>query len=121
MDLVRDLLDNQLVDRNQQRIGRIDGIVLELRDGRPPRVLAMEVGFATAARRVHPRFGALVRKLAVRWLPVSMRPVRLSPRLFRDIGVDVEIDIDASTDRRLLRLEKWLRTHVVGRLPGGGE
>jgi hypothetical protein len=121
MDLIRDLLDNQLVDRRQRAIGRVDGIIIELRDGRPPRIAAMEVGIVTACRRVHPRLGRIVRQLALRWSPVPMRPVRLSPGLFRDIGIDVELDVDADEDRRLLRLEKWLRTHVLSRLPGGGK
>jgi len=54
-------------------------------------------------------------------LPVPVRPTRYSPRLCRDIGVDVKLDVDAQSDPRLLRLEKWLRRHVVERIPGAGE
>ncbi|MEH2463692.1 hypothetical protein [Nostoc sp.] len=32
MDVIRDVLDNQLVDRNQRKMGKVDGIVMELRD-----------------------------------------------------------------------------------------
>ena len=38
MDLVRDLLDRQLTDRSGRNLGRVDGVVLELRANRPPRV-----------------------------------------------------------------------------------
>jgi hypothetical protein len=48
-----------------------------------------------------------------------MRPMRFSTQLFRDIGVDVELDVDAHADPHLLRLEKWLRRHVIERIPGG--
>jgi hypothetical protein len=120
MDLARDLLDKLVVDRQDRPIGRVDGLVLEVRANRPPRVAAMEVGLVTAARRLHPRLGRWVRALAVRWSPVPMTPVRLSPLLFRDIGVDIELDVDAKHDRKLLRLEKWLQHHIIERLPGGG-
>jgi hypothetical protein len=120
MDLVRDLLDIRLMDRRQRSIGRVDGVRLELRPGAAPRVAAMEIGVATAAHRVHPRIGRWVRQLARRWSPVPLGPVRLPLTLMRDVGVDVELDVDAESDRRLLRLEKWLRRHVIARIPGGG-
>jgi hypothetical protein len=120
MDLARDLLDMRLVDRRQRSIGRVDGVRLEMRPGSPPRVAAIEIGLVTAAHRVHPRIGRWIRLLARRWSPVPLRPVRLPLELFRDVGVDIELDVDASTDRRLLRLEKWLRRHVIARVPGGG-
>jgi hypothetical protein len=118
IDLVRDLLDIQLKDRTGRRIGRVDGIVLEVRDGRPPRVAAMEVGVLAFARRVHPRLARLLRFIALRWLPVSLRSVYFPLTLFRDVGVDVALDVDAMSDRRQLRLEKWLSRHLVQRLPG---
>jgi hypothetical protein len=79
----------------------------------------MEVGVVTAAHRLHPALGRWIRALAIRWSPVPMTPIRLSPLLVRDIGVDVELDLDAIEDPKFLRVEKWLRRHVVGRLPGG--
>src|SRR5437762_7806215 len=68
MDLVRDLLDAQLVDRQDRQIGRVDGVLLEVRDGEPPRVAAMEVGAITLARRLHPALGRWLRRFAIRWL-----------------------------------------------------
>jgi hypothetical protein len=35
MDVIRDVLDNQIVDRNQRKMGKVDGIVIECRDGEP--------------------------------------------------------------------------------------
>jgi hypothetical protein len=119
LDLVRDLLDAGLVDRSGRRIGRVDGVILQLRPGRPPRVAAMEVGAVTLARRLHPRLGRWLRAFAIRRLPVSWRPVRLPVTLVRHLGVHVALDLDANADRRLLRLERWLSRHIVQRLPGG--
>ncbi len=119
MHLVRDILDTQLVDREGQGLGRVDGILLRLRDGAPPRFVAMEVGAVTLARRIHPAVARVVRWLVRRVAPVRVRAVRYAPQLIRDVGVDVEIDVVASDDPRLLRVEKWLSRHVVARIPGG--
>lgn len=119
MDLVRDVLDIRLVDRNGQGLGRVDDVVLRLRDGRRPAFVAMEVGAVTLARRVHPRVARIVSWIARRLSPVRLRAVRYPPQLCRDIGVDIELDVAASDDPRLLQFEKWLRRHIVARLPGG--
>jgi len=55
MDLLRDILDKQIIDRDLTSLGRVDGIVLELRDNAPPRIDAIELGFAVLARRLGPR------------------------------------------------------------------
>jgi hypothetical protein len=118
MDLVRDLLDVQLVDQNKRKIGRVDGVLIEVRDGAPPLVVAMEVGPLTLLRRLHPALARWLRALAVRWLPVSLRSVQLPLTLFQDVGEDIQLRIDAKADRRQLRFEKWLSRTVVGPMPG---
>ena len=118
MDLVRDLLDTQLVDANKRKIGRVDGVLIEVRDGAPPIVTAMEVGPLTLFRRLNPRFSRWLRALAVRWLPVSLRSVQLPLTLFQDVGEDIQLRVDATADRSQLRLEKWLSRRVVEPLPG---
>ena len=117
MDLVRDLLDAQLVDKHGRNIGRVDGIVLEIRQGRPPRVAAMEIGAMTLARRLHVErwFRAVVSRIS----PVPIEPVTLPLETFKDVGVDIELDVDADSDPKLLRLEKWLKRHVISKIPGG--
>ena len=119
MDLARDLLDVQLIDPQQRPIGRVDGILLELRDGEPPRIAAIEVGALTALRRVHPSLARCVRGLVLRWLGVSWRPVRIRLEHWGRVGVDIEIRVGERTERRMLRLEQWLASRVVQRLPGG--
>ncbi|HZP47771.1 MAG TPA: hypothetical protein VFB07_04520 [Vicinamibacterales bacterium] len=118
MDLVRDVLDVRLVDRNGQGLGRVDSIVLRLRDNGPPQFVAMEVGLTAAARRLPKPIEFLARWLA-RTLRPRLQTVRYGPTLFRDIGVDIELDVSAADDPRLLRFEKWLSRHVVSRMPGG--
>jgi len=120
MKLVRDVLDKRLMDRHDRPLGRVDSIVLSVGDDDgPPRVVYIEAGIVTAARRLHPVLGRWLRRMGARWSPVSLAPIRLSPSLFRDIDVDIELDVDAESDRRLLRVEKWL-ARIVARLPGAG-
>ena len=109
MDLIRDVLDNQIVDRNQRRLGKIDGIIVEFRDGKPPLLVAVETGWVTKARRIHERLG--------RWLwRRGSRPYRIPWTKIRDVGTDVEFAIDAQ-ETPLLRTENRLRK-VLTRIPG---
>jgi sporulation protein YlmC with PRC-barrel domain len=63
MDLVRDLLDEKVVDRHGREMGRVDDITLEIRDGAPPLVSAIELGPSVIARRLHPALGRWVTAL----------------------------------------------------------
>lgn len=59
MHLVRDLLDKPIRDRNGREMGRVDGVVLSLGSGKPPRVVAVEIGPAVLADRVFVGLGAI--------------------------------------------------------------
>ena len=110
MDLVRDILDARLLDRHERSIGRVDGVVLEIREQQPPRVVALCVGARTLAHRLHPRLA--------RWF--RSEPVRIPLHTIRDIGVDIEVSLDAAREPDLLRWEKWLVRRVIAKIPGGG-
>jgi len=118
MELARDLLDKQVVDREETKIGKVDGIVVELRDGRPPRVAAVELGSVALARRLGRRPGRWVSRLAERLGgPRHAEPHRIPWTKVRDIGVDIEFDIDVRRTR-IFAWQDWLREHVVCRIPG---
>ena len=53
MDLVRDILDKAVVDRQGREIGRADSVVLALGGG-APRVARIEVGLAVLVERMWP-------------------------------------------------------------------
>ena len=119
MDLIRDILDKQLVDRNEGRLGRVDSIVAELREGAPPRVVQFELGFVPLARRVslrieslamalHKRFG--VRRSARYGIPWSS----VTDVTIHHIQVDVIADETVAHD-----WEHWLRRNFAKRLGGG--
>jgi hypothetical protein len=109
MNLIREVLDNQLVDRNRRRLGKIDGIVAEFRPGRPPRLKCIETGWSAKARRIHPRLAEWIR----RW---ASAPFRIEWKAIRDVGVDVEVALEAR-ETPLLRTENRLRRFLT-RIPG---
>lgn len=118
MDLVRDVLDKQVVDRNQTKMGKVDGIVLELREGEPPRVAFAELGAVALARRIGPRIGRWVSRTAARLGGERHRePFRIPWRKVRDVGIDVEVDIDVN-ETRVFDWQNWLRDRVIARIPG---
>ena len=107
MRLIRDVLDNQLVDRKKVKIGKADGIVIEVRESGPPKILSIETGLLTKARRIHPALAA--------WIGRWSSPYRIGWSQVRDVGIDIDVDIDAE-NTPLWRVEKRLR-NIVMRLP----
>jgi sporulation protein YlmC with PRC-barrel domain len=118
MELARDLLDKQVVDRKQIKIGKVDGIVAEMRAGKAPRIVFIELGSIALARRLGPRFGRWFSRLAERWAGRKRgEPHRIAWNKVTDIGVDVEFDIDVR-DTAIFDWQNWLRDHVICRIPG---
>jgi hypothetical protein len=117
IDLVRDVLDTQVLDRQQHSLGKVDGIGLELREGAPPRVAYFEVDGVTAWRRLGEPLARWARKIASRWEGEG-HPFRFTWSQVRDFGIDIEVDVDAERSPPF-DLERWLRDKFVGRIPGG--
>jgi hypothetical protein len=120
-DLVRDILDKQLIDSEEEEMGRVDGIVIEIRKDQPPRIDHLELGFTVLAERIHPRVERWLHALRERW------SVRRSARQLVPWSAVIEVD------RHHLKLnvkaeetpafdwERWLRKHIVSKLSGGEE
>ena len=116
--LAHDILDKQLQDSSHKNAGRIDGIVLALRDGQPPLVRYVEVGpttllsrFSVRLARWYARHDAKVRDdrgvpFRIPWSGISHH----GPTVFMSQDVE-ETPINA--------IEDWLRVHIVEKLPGG--
>jgi len=118
LHLFRDVLDKQVEDREGERMGRVDAIVVEIRDGRPPRVAHLELGFVPLARRLHPRLEAI----AERWH--KRLGVRRSARFHLIWSEVLDVDIhrvqaDVMADETPAQdWERWLRRHIIERIPG---
>jgi sporulation protein YlmC with PRC-barrel domain len=120
MELVRDLLDKQLVDRNGINTGRVDGIVVELREGLAPRLVALEAGPAVLAYRVGPRMGRWVTWLVRRFSRTrDAGRCRIPWSKITSVDLDVAIDIDVD-ETPLLAWQRWVARRME-RLPGRGE
>jgi sporulation protein YlmC with PRC-barrel domain len=118
MDLVRDVLDKQLVDREGTPLGRADGVVLELRADGPPRVDSFELGAVVLARRLHPRLEKWVqwlRRFSVRKTARYRIPWEKVQEIHQQ---HIQIDVRA-IDTPAFDWERWLRRKVVRHLPGG--
>jgi sporulation protein YlmC with PRC-barrel domain len=117
--LAHDVLDAQLVDRVQAKIGRVDALLLELEPGQPPRVATIVIGSAARAERVGRWFVALRRACRAMLGRREEHVSRIPFDKVRRIGDTIEIDAE---ERSLEseHLERWLKEHVVCRIPGAG-
>ena len=117
MRLIRDVLDKQIVNRNGQFLGKVDGIVITIGQGRP-RVTYLETGGTVLMTRIHPRLGAWAAAIRRRWGDGDPTPARIPwSRVVDDIGITVVVDVDARASRARA-WERWLRHHVVRHIPG---
>jgi sporulation protein YlmC with PRC-barrel domain len=119
MHLVRDLLDNQVRDKEDRRMGKVDGVLLIVRGGRAPRVAAIELGLPTLAMRISERLGRRVRALEQTLGVGDGEPVRIPMDRIEGIGIDVRVDIDANRTA-VYDWERWFRRVLIGHLPGAG-
>ena len=117
MELVRDCLDKQIVDRHGQNMGRVDGLVIKLEDGQQPRVSFIELGAVTQARRLHPRLGRLVKKISARWRICPEDPLRIPWSKVVPAGIEVVAGVEAE-ESAAFAWERWLRRKVIARIPG---
>jgi hypothetical protein len=109
IDLAGDLLDKRIQDRNGRYMGTVDSVVLEAGADGAAKVVAIEIGVPALARRLHPRLERWARRFPLTRLPIAKLQVA---------GNDIQADVDAERHSTLLAIEKWLRSHIVDRIPG---
>jgi sporulation protein YlmC with PRC-barrel domain len=111
------ILDQQVVDRKGEQMGKVDGIMVQLREGKPPRVSHLVIGGGTAARRLHPRWAGWLLRWRRRWGPKDDAALSVPWSKVRKVGIDVEVDVDAERTPALA-WEHWVRDRIIGRIPG---
>jgi sporulation protein YlmC with PRC-barrel domain len=117
VDIVRDVLDAQLIDAGGRPLGKVDGIAVEIEEGRPPRLLYLEVSGITLARRVHHRLGVWAEWLARRFSPSGGISLRIPWSRIAKLGGNIQVQVHAETSTAWA-WERWLRDRVIGRIPG---
>jgi sporulation protein YlmC with PRC-barrel domain len=113
MDLGRAVLDQQVIDAHDKLMGKVDGVVLELRRGQPARVSAIVIGGTTPLWRIHRGLA----RWAERKLGGEGRPACIPWSRVLKIGVDVKVDIESARSPAL-RWEHWVRDRIIRRIPG---
>ncbi len=116
--LSRHVIDAQLVDKHQEKIGRVDELLLELEEGRPPRVATIVIGGAARARRVGRWMVACHRAVHALFGQREERESRVPFEAVRCIADTIELDVEADA-LDSMRFERWLATHIINRIPGG--
>ena len=73
----------------------VDGLVLEMREGGPPRVTHILVGGVTLARRLSRPIRWMALWFARRYGLRGGEPYRIPWSAVRDVGVNITVDLDA--------------------------
>ena len=116
MHLVRDVLDKQLMDHLGRKIGRVDGIIVEIGDrGSRPRVTFLDSGCVTQALRIHPKLAQWTETLCRRI--GANASYRIPWKEIKIDGLDVRTPVHGD-EMPLMRMERYL-SGKLKRLPGG--
>ena len=119
MKLVRDVLDKKLIDREDEAMGRVDGLLMHVGEKSQPRITHIVIGGPTLWARVHPVFARLATRLAQMWGPKRKEPVRIPWSHVVTAGKNIKLDLEAK-ETGAIAWEIWLARHVIERIPGGG-
>lgn len=118
MEVIRDVLDKQLIDRKGRPMGKADGVIMEIEEDAQPRLSFVETGAITQARRLSARLA--------RWVEAIVRRTgadresecyRIPWSKLVVTGIDITVNVEAE-ETPAFTFERWLRTHVIGRIPG---
>ena len=120
MDLIRDVLDKQLVDRNHRPLGKVDGIVITITPNEQPVVAQITSGLPVAADRLSKRLGRLVRRLGQRFGMRRGRTLIIPWHHVQDVGITVTVNLDVDTTEAL-NWEVYLKEKIVRKIPGSGQ
>ena len=119
MDLVRDVMDQKLLDREDCEMGRVDGLVMEVGEHSQPRITHIQIGGTTPWMRLHPAFARLSATLAQMWGPKRKEPVRIPWSRVMTVGRDIKLDVRVR-ETGAIDWEIWIARHIIERIPGGG-
>ena len=114
-----DLLDRQILDCNDEPVGKVDDVELTDPGEGAPRLTALLLGPQAYGQRLGGRLGTWIASAAVRLAGTDV-PIRVPIELVEEIGTSIKLKVPVGEIERAERLEEWLREHLVGRIPGAG-
>ena len=115
--LVHDVLDIQLVDPKNEKIGRVDALVLEATEGAPLIVHTILVGGPARQERIG-RWAVWLGRLlrgGARTTGSGLSAIPFST--VRRIAESITVDVDAAM-LPSEQVERWLCNTVVAKIPG---
>lgn len=118
MRLIAEVLDEQLEDVRGVNAGRVDGIVLELRDGKPPRVAYIEVSPITLLGRFSEGLSRWWARIDAKFGEGRGVPTRIPWTRLDRTGPTLVFDVDQRATP-IVAVEDWLRRKIVDHIPGG--
>ncbi len=116
MDVVHDVLDKPIVDRNGREMGRVDGIVLDVSGNEPPRLLQVLIGASVLGARVNLPLGRWVHGVEHGLGLGDERPIEIGFGHVEEIGDKVKLDL-AVGETGADSFEQRVRTWIV-KIPG---
>jgi hypothetical protein len=118
IQLAKQLLDRQIIDRDGRLVGRVDDIAFAIDADGFPYVDCLLSGQAALGERIGGRVGRIL--VAVADLFADEPPVPpLCIPLAQIAAVDSAVRLRCSaTDLPLSPVETWLRRHLIDRIPG---
>ncbi len=115
--LAREVLDKQLKDVQGENAGRVDGVVIELRDGKLPRLAYVEVSPITLLSRFSRRLGLWYARVDRRFGEGRGVPFRIPWSRVTHGGPTLVVDLLVEATP-INGFEDWLRRHIIERIPG---
>jgi len=122
IDILYELMDQNLIDSEGERAGRVDDIVVEDVLDRPPRVVALLSGGGAKSGQF---LGGLLHRLTLWLLARAGLPQPIEPVAIPWEAVD-RVDKDVILKRRadefgLNRLNRIVAERLIGRIPGANK
>ena len=115
--LVHDVLDIQLVDPKDEKIGRVDALVLEATEGAPLIVRTILVGGPARQERIG-RWAAWLGRLSRGGRHSAVSGLSAIPfSAVQRIAESITVNVDAGT-LPSEHIERWLCDTVVAKIPG---
>jgi hypothetical protein len=118
LQLAKQLLDQQIVDRDGRLVGRVDDITFAVDADGVPYVDCLLSGQTVLGQRLDGRIGRLLVAVAERFaedVPVAPRRIPLTQVAQLDSAVRLRCRV---ADLPPPPMETWLRRHIIDRIPG---